>query len=162
MRTYKLGLLAVLNLIFSTTLLQLFRIFDVVPNTALIIIVLLVIHFGFRDALIFALFAGVLHDLFISLSLGPNVLIFCGIALIVALIEDSLSKANYFGPGMLIMLSTIIYHGVYFVFMYFLRNNIGFGLLLYRIVPVELIYNVVLTLLIYGFTAKKFADVEVV
>lgn len=160
MRISKIFLISFFNLIFATTLLQYFRINNILPNTSIIILVLLVIHFGFQEALIFSLFAAVFNDLFFTMALGPNLLLLPTIALFVAMFDEVFSKVNYLGPVVLTGLATIIYHGIYYVFMYFLRTSIDIKVVFTSILPQELIYNILICVFLYSLTRKRYSDLE--
>jgi len=122
--------------------------------------VLLVMHFGFREALIFAFVAALLNDLFYTMALGPNVLILPAITLFIAMFDEVFSKVNYLGPFVLTALGTIMYHVIYFVFMYFLRTSIDVKVVFTHILPLELIYNVAICVVLYSLTRKRYSDLE--
>ncbi len=120
-----------------------------IPNTALILIVVISILYGREPGIKAALMAGLLQDVFFIKDIGVNLLIYMLIAYIIDEVRKRLFKDNFLTPALLIILSTVFYHGSYFIIMYFLRNSISFILIFRKIVPIESLLNTIVGLLVY-------------
>lgn len=150
-----LSLIIIFNFLLQSTIFQHLRIANVLPNTALIIIVIISILNGRKKGITAGVLAGLLQDLFFSRAIGVNTLIYVLIGYVIGGLEKKLFKDNYLTPIFLISLSTLFYHVIYFVIMYFLKSDIGFMFMLEKIFLVEFIYNCVIGIFIYRIFYKN-------
>jgi len=119
------------------------------PNISLIFIVVFSAIFPEKEGLLLALFLGAFQDIFLSITLGINVLIYIPIAFAIHVMEDSLFKDNFLTPIAFLGVSTIFYYLAYFSFMYFLDGSIVFKP--YMIVGIkEMIYNILVGVFVYS------------
>ncbi|SHD77948.1 rod shape-determining protein MreD [Schnuerera ultunensis] len=119
-------LIIIINFILQSTILHYFNIFDVVPNTSLVIIIVIALLRGKKTASIAGLIAGLLQDIIFSPVIGINGFIYFFVGYFVGMAENKLSKDNILIPFIMTLISTICYHLVYYLFMYFLSFNIPF------------------------------------
>ena len=149
-----LFLIGIFLFIFQTTVLQNFRIFDVIPNFLLVFTVILVLVYGNPEGLIFGAFVGALQDSFSSKVLSSNILIYCIVALIIGTVGKKLFKDNFVTPIILIAISTFFYYLMMFIFMFLTKNPIHYLGIEFRF-TLELIMNIISGFLIYQIVFKK-------
>lgn len=149
MKNYKVVLIMLINILIQCTLLQRIRIHGILPNTNLIIIVILSILLGRKEGLIAAFCGGILQDVFFDKAIGINVLIYVLIAYIISSMEKKVFKENIVTPMILISGCTFLYHTIYFIIMYFFRYQFDYVHILTSIIGIEIIYNNVLGLIMY-------------
>jgi rod shape-determining protein MreD len=139
----------ILNLILQSTILPYFAIMGVVPNTALILVVVIALAKGKRYGSILGLVIGLLQDIIFSLTIGINAFIYFFIGYFIGFIEDTFARDNVINPIIFTALSTIFYNIVYSIFMYFLSRNITFVDAVMSVFSIEIIYNCFVSILIY-------------
>ncbi|MBN2899451.1 MAG: rod shape-determining protein MreD [Clostridia bacterium] len=154
MKTRKLFLLAFVIFILHSTLFQFLRIYGIMPNISLIFIVVFSAIFPEKEGLILAVMLGAFQDIFLSMTLGINLLIYVPIAFVIHALEDSLFKDNFLTPVAFLGVSTIFYYLAYFSFMYFLDGNVVFKP--YLIVGFkEMVYNIAVGVFVYSKFLKR-------
>lgn len=146
-------LLAFLNFIIQSTLLQNFRIMGVIPNTTIILIFIIAVLSEPKATLTFAITAGLLQDSFLTKVLILNLAIYVIISVIVSNLEKPLFYDNPLTPMFIISLSTIFYNLVYLFFMYFSAPMIAMSFIS-TVVITETIYNTLLGLIIFQFVKR--------
>jgi len=149
MRGKLIYLIVILNFILQTTLFQGFRINGIIPNTSLILIVVISIFYGHEKGIVSGIVAGLLQDFFFSKAIGINLLIYTIIAYFIGGLKKKLFKDNFLTPILLIFISTIFYNFAYFVIMYFLRESFNFFFIIKKIILLESLLNMTVGLLIY-------------
>lgn len=146
------------NFIFQSTLLPSFSIFGVVPNTALIFVVLISLNKGKYYGGFTGIAIGILQDILFATSIGVNAFIYFFIGYTIGLLEDTLTRDNILTPVICSILGTVFYNIVYFLFMFFLSREIPFIELMKNILVVEIVYNIVVTIIIYKIMSKIFVE----
>lgn len=144
-------LIIIINFIFQTTLLQHFRIFGVLPNTTLIIVVVFAILWGRKRGAAVGFFSGALQDIFFGTLLGMNALLYMLLGFSVGSFENKIFKDNTITPIFFTVLGTIFYHLLYYFIMYVTQNKIDFIVLFGKIIAIEAVYNSILS----GFAYNK-------
>src|SRR5699024_4173712 len=91
-------LIIIINFIFQSTILPGLSLFGVVPNTGLIIVVLISLLRGKRIGSIAGLLIGLLQDIIFSTVIGVNAIIFFFIGYIIGMNEGKLAKDNILIP----------------------------------------------------------------
>lgn len=155
MNVYLLVLLIIGNFLLQSTIFQYFRIAGILPNTALVIIVIISILNGRKKGITAGIITGLLQDLFFSRAIGVNTLIYMLIGYIIGGFEKKLFKDNLLTPIFLITVSTFFYHSVYFLLMYFLNQPFNFLFVLRKIALIEAIYNLFIGIFIYKCFYKQ-------
>jgi len=146
----------VINLILETTIIPYFDIFKVVPNTGLVIVVVLAILNGKTAGSIIGLIIGLLQDIMFSPVIGINSFIYFFIGYFVGIAETKLSKDNLLLPIIMTILSTFGYHLTYYIFMFFFRYDISLSKLLKEVVLIEIIYNSLISIPVFKLLSKLF------
>lgn len=149
-------LIIVINFIVQSTILPSLPILGVVPNTAIIIIVLISLLKGTFVGSTVGLVMGLLQDVFFSTVIGVNGLIYFFIGYGVGINEEKLTKDNILIPIFLSILATIFYHLTYHMFMFFLGYDFNFYIFFRKTVILEMLYNGLLSILFYKLFNKFF------
>ena len=156
MNTFVIILTILINFILETTIIPYFRVFQVVPNTALIIVVVLAILNGKTMGAIVGLIVGLLQDIMFSPVLGINSFIYFFIGYLVGIAETKLSKDNILLPILMTLLITFGYHLTYYFFMYFFNYTTSLLRLLKDVVLIEGIYNIIVSVPVFKLLSKLF------
>ncbi len=138
------------NFILQSTILQHFSIASVMPNTALILVVIVSMLEGKKKGITAGGLAGLLQDLFFSRALGVNIMIYITIAYLIGTLENKIFKDNIFAPLLLIISSTFLYHLLNYIIMFFLISEVDFIFIIKRIFIIEVLYNVAIGIFIYN------------
>ncbi len=144
------------NFILQSTVLSHINIFGVAPNTGLIIIVAIGLLKGRRFGSIIGLIIGLLQDVIFCPVIGVNGFVYFFIGYIVGMTENKLAKDNLLIPFLATAISTIVYHGLYYIFMFFLGYNIDFSAFFKNVVILETLYNSLISMLIYKWFSNIF------
>lgn len=149
MKDRYLLLIALLIIIFETTLLQIFRIVGIVPNIMLIWIVIASVLFDRWTSVKAAILAGVLQDLLIGKGLAINLSIYLVVAIFISMLEEKIFKDNYVTPVVLITSATVFYHLFMTVIHYFSTGDFVLGSMIIGILIPEIIYNLAVGVITY-------------
>ena len=109
-------LVIILNLIIQSTILPYFSIMGVVPNTSLVLLVLISLAKGKVYGSVSGLIIGMLQDIMFSVTLGINSLIYFLIGYFIGFIEDTFARDNIINPIIFTASSTMFYNIVYSIF----------------------------------------------
>ncbi|QEK12305.1 rod shape-determining protein MreD [Crassaminicella thermophila] len=142
-------LIIIINFLIQSTLLQHFRILGILPNTSLIIVVAFSILWGKKRGALIGFFTGLLQDILLGSMIGANALIYLLIGYNTGVFEKNIYKDNYLTPVFFVVISTAIYHLIYYVIMYMTYNQVSLFFIFRRIAMLEIIYNSILSILIY-------------
>lgn len=140
----------------QTTVFQLIRIADVMPNLMLIWLIIAIVNFGKFAGIKTAIYAGLLTDVLIGKGLGTYMLIYLTIASIIALLEEKIFKDNYITPVVLIVSTTVMFHGMYFLIDYFSTGDVNLFRMVFGILIPEVVYNLAIGVFIYTWTFRMF------
>lgn len=156
-----LFLTILINLVIQSTILPYFEIFGVVPNTALIIVVVIALAKGKYYGGLFGIIIGLLQDILFSLTLGINAMIFFFIGYFIGFVEDTFVRDNMVNPIIFTGLGTIFYSIVYSLFLYFLSREISFIDAVNKVFSLEVVYNCVVSILIYKMYQLLFTQPKI-
>jgi len=148
-------LIAVINFIIQTTILQNFRLFGVLPNTALLMIIIVTIIVGRWEGIKISFYLGILQDIFVSQALGLNLIIYLFTALIIGSIDEKIFKDNFISPMIMIVSMTIFYNVFYMIMMYFVEASFTIEYVLRAILIPEIFYNVLVGMYFYSLVFRK-------
>lgn len=149
-------IIIVINFILQCTVFQYIHIFGVIPNTTLIIVVSIAILKGKHIGGLTGLFAGFIQDIVFSPTIGPNAFVLFFIGYLVGMTDQKLYKESLFIPFIFVALSTLAYHSLYYVLLFFLGENIRFAYFFKRVVLIETLFNSILALPIYKWFSNIF------
>ena len=156
MRFLVLPLIIVLNFIFQSTIFQSLSIGNVVPNTSLIIIISFALLKGKKVGSSLGLCIGLLQDVIFSEVIGINALIFFLIGYMVGLVDNKLFKENIWIILLLTLIATFVFHFLLYTLMYFLGYEISFMIMFKKVIALELLFNIILSVPIYKGIKKMF------
>lgn len=156
MTIFILVLLMLVNFFLQSSFLPYFSIFDVVPNTSIILIICIALFKGKTYGSIFGLFIGLLQDIVFSPIIGINAFIYFFLGYLLGIIENNLVKGNLFIPIIFSTLGVIYYNFLYYVFTYFLSQGIPFLSFARNALLIEIVYTIVLSIPIYMLFSKAF------
>lgn len=151
-----IGLIIVANLILQSTLLQYFKIYNVLPNTALILVISFAMYSGKNKGAIIGLCVGILQDIIFGRVIGLNAFVYMLIGYFVGLINRKVFKDNLLIPVALTAVGTVLYETVNMLFLYFLKYRIELFNVFKKMLVVEVLYNSIFSILIYIYVSKLF------
>lgn len=149
------------NLILQSTILPYFEVLDVVPNTALVIVVVLALAKGRYYGGFFGVLIGLLQDVIFSMTLGVNSFIYFFVGYFIGFVEDTFARDNVINPIIFTALSTIFYNIMYSLFMFFLSRNVTFNDAVKSVFSIEIIYNCLISILIYKIFQIIFSEPKI-
>lgn len=151
-----LSLIMIINLIIQSTILPYIPIFGYVPNTALVIIVVVALLKGKHYGGFFGLILGLIQDILFGTVVGVNGLIYFALGYTIGFIQTTLNVENSIIPAICSGLGTIIYNSLYFLLMFFLSRSIPMEVMIKNTFSIEILYNSILAVLIYKQFSKFF------
>ncbi len=157
MKRLYLVLIVLINLILQITLYNFLRINNVVPNVALILIVLFSLTTNEYMGGLIGLFTGLLYDVFIMDIIGINTLIYFVIGVSLGHFSEEINKENKVLFVLITALASIFYHLATVLIMFFLRMNVSNTLLIIDKIIVQVVLNSLLcvpVLLLVDFLLK--------
>ncbi len=147
-------ILGLITFLLSSTLLQIIRFNDALPNLCIILCIVLTVLYSPKHGYVFAITTGMLNDIFLSKVLSVNLIIYILIVFVVYRLSDLMFRGNFLTPIFLTIISTLMYHVLFYIFMFFLQSTVPLSLLYVKIIT-EIVMNSVLTLLIYRVIFKR-------
>lgn len=147
-------LIGFVNFILMSTVFQIFRINDALPNLCIILSIPLIALLSDKHAYVYAITYGAFQDVFLGKILGINLILYVLIVYLITRLEKIMFKGNFLTPVFLIALSTFIYHLGFYIFMFFLQSTIPLGLMYTKILT-EMIYNSIIGLILYAIIFKR-------
>lgn len=151
-----LALTIVINIIIQSTILPYLSIFGIVPNTGLIIVVVISLLRGKYYGSFFGLCVGLVQDILYGHAIGVNGLIYFLMGYVIGTVQKNLDIENKIIPIICSAIGTIFYNFSYFLMMFFLSRNIPIPIMLKSVFSLEILYNSILSIFIYGILSKFF------
>ena len=137
-----------------------FKIAGVMPNLLIILMLYIGLFMGRTSAITYGIIFGILVDIFISRKLGITSIMLAITGIVADLFDKNFSKDNRITVMAMIAISTIIYEiGSYMLNCIFLNINIEMTVFV-KILLIETIYNIILTIIIYPIMQLTGYDVE--
>lgn len=149
-------LLILINIVFQSSILPYFTLFGFVPNTGLVLIVIIGLRQGKYYGGFFGLGLGLIQDILFGQVIGVNALIFFILGYVVGMIQEVLDIENIIIPILTSAISTIFYNFFFYIIMFFLSRDIPMEIMMRNVFSIEILYNVVLAALIYKLFSKIF------
>jgi rod shape-determining protein MreD len=151
MRAFIFGIIILLNFILQSTLFTYIEIFQVAPNTALIIVVSYAMLRGDVEGALAGFLAGLLIDIFFGRVIGLFAFFYAITGFLCGKPFKDFIRENYLLPLILIITSSLLLEAASFGALFAVRGNTEFMLYLRtRIIPLT-VYNVVLGVPVYIF-----------
>ncbi|MBM7560759.1 rod shape-determining protein MreD [Fusibacter tunisiensis] len=147
-------LLGILNFILSSSLLQIVRINDAMANLCIIFSIVIMALVSEKHAYVYVLVYGFLQDVFLGRMIGANVFTYLIIVFVAARLIHVLFVGNYVTPIFLVILSTVMYHFVFYLITFFFQATVPLEMLYVKIIT-EVVLNSLIALFVYAFAFKK-------
>ena len=137
-----------------------FKIAGIMPNLLVILMLYIGLFMGRSPAIIYGIIFGMLVDIFIGRKLGITSIMLAVVGVTADLFDKNFSKDNRITVMTMVAIITIIYEfGVYIISYAILNINMEISAFI-KIVLIEAIYNVILTIIIYPLMQFTGYDVE--
>lgn len=151
-----MGIIIILNLILQSTVMQYIRIYDVLPNTALILVISFAIYNGKNKGAIIGFIIGVLQDIVFARIVGLNTLLYMLTGYLVGATNQKIFKDNLIIPFIMTALATTFYESINMLFIYLLGYRIELFNVFKKMLVVEVLYNSIMSVFIYIYVSKLY------
>jgi rod shape-determining protein MreD len=139
----------VITLVLQSTLINSIQIRGIIPNTAIIVIVSMSLLRGSTEGAVTGLIAGLLQDIFFGIALGYYALWGMLLGFWVGKINKGFYRENYVIPVFICSISTVAYESCIFLTGVLFSGNTDYLYFLINLIIPEMVYNAILTILIY-------------
>ncbi len=137
-----------------------FKIADVMPNLFVILMLYIGLFMGKISGITYGVFLGILIDTFIGRKMGITSIMLAAIGIIASIFDKNFSKDSRITIMAMTAISTIIYEtGIYLISYVILQANIEI-LAFIKILIIEVIYNLLLTIILYPIIQLTGYDIE--
>lgn len=154
MKYFILFLILMVELIFSSTVLQAFSFFGSTPEILLITVMLYSMILQKKEAIILALAIGVLADILYGPSLGVNTIAFGLIACIISWMSAHFSQYSIVTSILSLIASVILYYGIVYILLLLFQDAMPWMIYLRRFNLQYLIINLVFMFVLRYFILK--------
>ncbi len=135
--------------ILQTTLLQHIRIFGVLPNLAIVLLVVFSVRLKMPMGICAAVAGGLLQDIFFSPAFGIYTLIYLTVAFSVSALSGNFFEESSATPIVMIAFATICQYFMMIVIYYFAGMQFDLSAIFLRMVLPELLINAILCWALY-------------
>lgn len=149
------------NIILQSTILPYFEILGKVPNTGLIIVVIIALAKGKYYGGLLGMLIGFLQDILFSTTIGVNAIIYFFAGFIIGYVEDTFAKDSLINVIIFTVLGTIYYNIFYSLQMYFLNRHIRFIEAVQSVFSFEVIYNCIVAIILYKLFHKIISEPKI-
>lgn len=139
----------ILNIVLQSTIVHSIKIRGIIPNTAIIVIVSMSLLRGSTEGAATGLVAGLLQDIFFGVSFGYYALFGMLLGFGVGKINKGFYRENYIMPVFVCSISTLAYESCIFLTGILFSGNTNYFYFLINLIIPEMVYNSILTILIY-------------
>ena len=164
MKKILLGILAYIVFLIlyflQTNFFSWFTIAGVAPNLFIIFILLLGLFTDNIFSIILGLIAGITLDFAGAKTIGITALMFCTIAIIASYFDKNFSKENKISIIVMIVGMTVVFEGASYFLNAFIMDTTIESVAFLKILAIEVIYNVILSLIFYGLIMKAGYKIE--
>jgi len=147
-----------LNIIIQATLIPNIGVFGVVPNTALVLVVMIALKKGRIYGSAFGLLAGLLQDVLFSITIGVNAFILFFIGYFVGFAYNSLTRESGINHFIFTALSTVFYNVLFSLIQFFLSRDVSFVDAVQSIFSLEVVYNGIIAVLLFMLIQRLFTQ----
>ncbi len=161
MTVFLLLLTIIVNLILQITILPYFEILGKVPNTALIIVVIIALGKGRYYGGLLGMLIGFLQDILFSTAIGVNAIIYFFAGYLIGYVEDTFARDSLINVIIFTALATIYYNISHSFFMYFLNRHITLADSVRSVFSFEVIYNLVVSIIIFKILQRTIAEPKI-
>ncbi|ABR48449.1 hypothetical protein Amet_2292 [Alkaliphilus metalliredigens QYMF] len=156
MKILVISIIIILNVVLQSTIFQFFKIYNVVPNTALILVIAFAIHMGKQKGAVVGFFIGILQDILFSQIIGVNALVLMIVGYFVGSMNQKIMRDHLAVPFVLTVGATVFYEFISVLFLYLLRYQVTILDLFSRVLIIEVAYNAIVSIFVYIYVSKIF------
>ncbi|MBS4535870.1 rod shape-determining protein MreD [Clostridium sp. D2Q-14] len=158
MKIFNIVALFIASFILQSTIYQYIAIFDIMPNTNLILIILIALFTNKKVGGIVGLIIGMIQDILFGNVIGIHGLIYFFVGYLIGMANSAISKDNSIASFLLTFITTICTNILFFFIYYFSSANITFIQMLKEITIVEAIYNSILAIFLFRIVKGLFVS----
>lgn len=151
----------ILNLVLQSTIFPYFEILGKVPNTGLIIVVIIALARGRYYGGLFGMLIGLLQDILFSSTIGVNSLIYFFAGYLIGYVEDTFARDSVINIIIFTALATIYYNIFYSLHMYFLNKPVTFIFAVESVFSFEVVYNCIVAIILYKLFQKIITEPKI-
>ncbi|MCI8655329.1 MAG: rod shape-determining protein MreD [Clostridia bacterium] len=138
-----------------------FKIAGIMPNLFIILILFIGMFMGKIYGLIYGVVFGILIDIFIGKSIGITSIMLAIVGIIAIIFDKNFSKDSRIAIMIIVAISTIIYESGGYILSNILLGTIDIEIIEFiKILLIEVIFNVILTIIIYPIMQLVGYDIE--
>lgn len=137
-----------------------FKIAGIMPNLFILLILFIGMFMGKTIGIIYGILLGILIDLFIGRTLGITSIMLAVTGVVAIIFDKNFSKDSRIAIMSIVAISTVIYESGMYALNYLLLDTIVEILPFIKMLLVEVIYNVILTIIIYPLIQWVGYDIE--
>ena len=126
-----------------------FTIADVMPNVFVIFVLFISLYANKITGISYGIILGLLLDLFIGKKVGTTAMMLGLVGLIGGIFDNNFSKDNRVTLITMVIVSTIVFEVGSYILSYFIYDNYIQILPFVKILAIECIYNILLTIILY-------------
>ena len=141
-------------LFFQENIFQNFTIAGVMPNVLVIYILFIALSANATVGISFGVIGGLIIDLLYSKTIGITAIMLCAIGYLGAYFDRNFSKENKITIIIMVAISTVIYEIGYYAISSIILNFDAEIFQFTRILIFEIIYNILLTIILYPLIQK--------
>lgn len=130
------------------TFLQHIRVMGVMPNVALITVVVFALAYGEKEGYFLAVSMGMLQDISYSQAIGVNTLILGLVVWLISLLQTAVFEDNHLTSAVITCFATVLFHLTFYVLSFAADTRLDFALAP-KIIMVEALYNAVLCFFVF-------------
>jgi len=145
-----------LNFILQTTLFHFFEIFGVIPNTTLVLVIIISFLYEEYYGVVYGVLFGLVQDIFFGQIIGVAAFVYFTAGLIIYEMKRYIYKDTLFTPAIITFLGVTYYHLAYWVFMSFFNTDFGFFYMIKTIYLIEIFYDMAVAIFIYKLLISRF------
>ena len=149
LRIFITSLILIINLVLQSSIFQLISVRNIIPNTAIVIIVSISLLRGSKEGAIAGFFAGFLQDIFFGSSNFYYAILGALCGYITGKFNKGFYRENYMLPIFISSISTLIYESIVFITGPLFNGSTNYLYFLFNLIIPETVYNAILTVVIY-------------
>ncbi len=164
MRIFIFTLVAIFNIVFQTSFLYNFEVFNILPNTSFVLVVIYGLLRGSSSGATFGFFIGLLQDIVVGYTLGVYAGIYMLVGALIGKFSEDFYQTNPIPASIYTFGLTFIYQSIYYFLFFFLTGKTDIFYYFGQIIFLEAFYNAFAMLVMFFpivYINNKFTKKEV-
>lgn len=149
-----------INFILQTTVFRFFEIMNVIPNTTLVLVIIVSFLCKERYGIVYGIIFGLLQDIFFGEIVGVAAFIYFTIGIVVNDVKGYIYKDTILSSVLITAVSVTYYHLAYWLLMRLFDMNIGFMYILRNVFVIEIFYDILVSIIIYKILFNQLYTVK--